>query len=215
VNEEQKILSTQKLLDVISKKNVDPESRKAAEAQWVRMNDTKARRRPLIYLFVGVLTGIIATGGIFFLLKSPGGTSAKSRTAEKIQAASSSASQQEAQRDTGAEKTVREAISRWKTAWEQKDINAYQAFYSPLFHTGKFDRRGWLDGKDKNFRKAGDISIDIRDLTISVEGRRAVATFVQHHKSPGLTDKGIKTLTWINENDDWKIVSERWKTLKK
>jgi murein L,D-transpeptidase YafK len=179
------------------------------------LNNTKAQKRPLLYLFIGVFTGIIATGGIFYLLYSPSNKSTKSTTAEKVQTASSSASQEKIHQNTDADKIIQNAISRWKTAWEQKDINAYKTFYSPGFHTGEFDHRTWLDTKEKYFQRPGDISINIHDLTISVEGRRAVATFVQHHKSPGLTDKGIKTLIWISENDEWKIVSEKWKPLRK
>jgi ketosteroid isomerase-like protein len=214
VKEEQKIVSAQKLLDIISTKNADPENEKAAAMQWDRLNNTKARKRPLIYLFTGVFAGIIATGSIFYLLNSPDSKSAKSTAAEKVQTASS-ASREKKYQDTDANKIIQATISRWKTAWEQKDVNAYEAFYSPEFHTAKSDRRTWFDNKEKNFQKPGHISIDIQELTISVEGRRAVATFVQYHKSPGLTDKGIKTLIWINENDGWKIVSETWKPLRK
>lgn len=256
MKEEQKISSTQKLLDIISKKNTDLENKKTTEMQGVRLNNTKAQKRPLIYLFIGVFTGIIATGGIFYLLRnsdlvklepkpalsqeetiiqpqlpgkalppltpplaelnsSPDSKSTKPTTAEKVQTASSSDSKEIKYQNTDVEKIIQNTISHWKTAWEQKDINAYKAFYSPVFHTGKFDRRTWLDNKENNFQRPGDILINIHDLTISVKGQRAVATFVQHHKSPGLTDKGIKTLIWINENNEWKIVSEKWKPLKK
>ena len=87
-------------------------------------------------------------------------------------------------------------------------------FTVPGFTRGNSTTGRGLTTKEKNFQRPGDISITIRDLTISVEGHRAVATFVQHHKSPGLTDTGIKTLIWINENNEWKIVSEKWKPLK-
>jgi hypothetical protein len=215
VNEEQKILSTQKLLDVISKKNTTPECEKTAETPWGQSNTTKAQKHALHYLFIGVFAGVIATGGIFYLLYSPDGRSTKSATAEKVKTASSPASQENTDRNTDAEKIIQNAVVRWRTAWEQKDIDAYKAFYSTGFRTGKFDRRTWLEAKERNFQRTDGISIAIRNLSISVEDRRAVATFVQDHKSPGLTDRGIKTLIWVNENNEWKIVSEKWKPLKK
>ncbi len=216
MNEEQKILSTQKLLDIISKKNVDRENDKIPEMQRVRLSNTKARKRPLIYLFIGVFTGIIATGGVFYLLNPlPESKPTKPTAAAIVQAASSPGSQEKQNQSIDVEKDLQNTISQWKTAWEQKDIDAYKVFYSPVFRTGKFDRRTWLDAKEKNFRRPGEIFIGIRDLTISVSGHRAVATFVQHHKSPGLTDNGTKTLIWVNENNEWRIVSESWKPLKK
>ncbi len=184
--------------------------------QRVRLNNTKAQKRPLIYLFIGVFTGIIATGGVFYLLNSqPDGKPTKPTAAAIVQTTSSPGLQEKKYQNADVEKIIQDAVSQWKTAWEQKDINAYKAFYSPVFHTGKFDRRTWLDTKEKNFRRPGEIFISIHELTISVTGHRAVVTFVQKHKGPGLTDKGIKTLTWIDENNEWKIVSETWKPLKK
>lgn len=254
MKEEQEISSTQKLLDIISKKNTDLENKKTTEVQWSRLNNIKAQKRPLIYLFIGVCTGVIATGGIFYLLRNsdlvklepkptpsqeetiiqpqfpgkalpplippladlnppPDSKSTKRTTAKKVQTASSSDSKEKKYQNTNVEKIIQDTISHWKTAWEQKNINTYKAFYSPVFHTGKFDLRTWLDNKEKNFQRPGAILISIQDLSISVKGHRAVATFVQHHKSPGSTDKGIKTLIWINENNEWKIVSEKWKPL--
>ena len=182
--------------------------------QRVRLNDTKDRKRPLIYLFIGVFTGIIATGGVFYLLNSPPDSKPTKPTAAAIVQTASSDSNGKKILNTDVEKIIQNTIAHWKTAWEQKDINAYKVFYSPVFHTGKFDRGTWLDAKEKNFQRPGEIFINIDDLRISVTGHRAVATFVQHHKSPGLTDKGIKTLIWVNENNEWKIVSETWKPLK-
>ena len=215
MNDEQKILSTQKLLDIISKKNTALGNDKIPEMQRVLVNGTKDRKRPLIYLFIGVFTGIIATGGVFYLLNSPPDSKPTKPTAAAIVQTASSDSNEKKYKSTDVEKIIQNTIAHWKTAWEQKDINAYKVFYSPVFHTGKFDRGTWLDAKEKNFQRPGEIFISIDDLTISVTGHRAVATFVQHHKSPGLTDKGIKTLIWVNENNEWKIVSENWKPLKK
>jgi ketosteroid isomerase-like protein len=225
VKDDQQILSTQKLLDIISKKNPDLENKKTAEVQWVRLNDAKAKKRSLMYLFIGLFTGILATGGIFYLwgpaspprveLNSlPENKSMKPAANNKVETASSD-SKEGRNQPIDTEKIIQDNISRWKTAWEQKDITAYKAFYSPAFRSGKFDRRTWLDNKEKTFGKPGDILIAIHDVKISVKGRRAFATFVQHHKSPALTDKGVKTVTWVNEANVWKIICEDWKPLKK
>lgn len=257
MEEQKKISSTQKLLDII-KKNTVPEYKNNAEMQWVRLNKTEIRKRPLSYLFVGAVAGIIATGGIFYLLRNsdlvksgqkpaysqdeniiqpqfPGTTlpaltlspaklnlppdseSRKPTTAEKLQTVSNS---KENNKDTDIEKIIQDNLANWKAAWERKDINAYKAFYSPLFYTrkfdpGKFDRRTWLDNKEKIFQQPGDILINIEELTILVKGSLAISTFVQHFKSPGLTDDGIKILLWLNENNEWKIISEKWKAVKK
>jgi len=76
---------------------------------------------------------------------------------------------------------VRNRIYLWCTAWQSRDIDAYMSFYSPAFHSEGYDYVGWGLKKSEVFKKPGDITVQISDLWVLIEGNRAVARFLQHY----------------------------------
>jgi hypothetical protein len=70
-----------------------------------------------------------------------------------------------------------------------------------------------MQKKTKLFKTSGDIQVEITDLGVFIEGEYATARFVQRYHGSKFSDVGEKTLTMVNSNGKWKIVSEAWKPL--
>ena len=108
---------------------------------------------------------------------------------------------------------VRASVYAWSRSWQSRDINSYMSFYSPGFRSDGLDYKGWKQKKAKLFKMAGDITVDISDLWVFIEGKYATARFLQRYQGPKISDVGEKTLSMVNSNGKWKIVSEIWKPL--
>jgi hypothetical protein len=70
-----------------------------------------------------------------------------------------------------------------------------------------------MQKKTKLFKTSGDIQVEITDLGVFIESEYATARFVQRYHDLMFFDVGEKTLTMVNSNGKWKIVSEAWKPL--
>ena len=108
---------------------------------------------------------------------------------------------------------VRATVYAWAHAWQRQNITQYMSFYSPAFRSKGLDYQGWLNKKAKLFQKPVNIQVEISDLWVFIEGKRATARFVQHYQDPNAVDIGEKTLLLINTNDKWVIISEEWAPL--
>ncbi len=108
---------------------------------------------------------------------------------------------------------VRASVDAWHKSWQNRDISSYMSFYSPDFRSEGLDYKGWMQKKTKLFKTSGDIQVEITDLGVFIEGEYATASFVQRYHDPKFSDVGEKTLTMVNSNGKWKIVSETWKPL--
>ncbi len=108
---------------------------------------------------------------------------------------------------------VRTTVYAWSNAWRNRDIDTYMSFYSPSFRSNKLDYQKWRVKKIKQFQSVGAISLEIFDLWVFIERKRAVVTFVQRYTDSSFTDVGEKTLILMKMHDTWKIVSEEWKPL--
>jgi len=108
---------------------------------------------------------------------------------------------------------VRANVYAWRNSWENRDISSYMSFYSPDFRSEGIDYKGWIQKKTKLFKSTNDIQVEIIGLGVFIEAEYATATFVQRYHDSKFSDVGEKTLTMVNSNGKWKIVSEAWKPL--
>lgn len=108
---------------------------------------------------------------------------------------------------------VRANVYAWGKSWQNLDISSFMSFYSSDFQSEGLDYKGWMQKKTKLFKTSGDIQVEITDLGVFIEGEYATARFVQRYRSAKFSDVGEKTLTMVNSNGKWKIVSEAWKPL--
>ncbi len=108
---------------------------------------------------------------------------------------------------------VRANVYAWGKSWQNLDISSFMSFYSSDFQSEGLDYKGWMQKKTKLFKTSSDIQVEITDLGVFIEGEYATARFVQRYRSAKFSDVGEKTLTMVNSNGKWKIVSEAWKPL--
>ena len=108
---------------------------------------------------------------------------------------------------------VRANVYAWGKSWQNLDISSFMSFYSSDFQSEGLDYKGWMQKKTKLFKTSGDIRVEITDLGVFIEGEYATAMFVQRYHGSKFSDAGEKTLTMVNSNGKWKIVSEAWKPL--
>jgi len=110
---------------------------------------------------------------------------------------------------------VRTTVYNWSHAWENKDIDAYMSFYSRHFRSKGLDYDKWKAKKSLLFIKPCNLSVKISDLSVFVENRTAMASFIQRHYCGDYKDIGEKTLIFTNAKTGWKIISEEWKPVDK
>ena len=108
-------------------------------------------------------------------------------------------------------KVVQELISRWKTAWESRDIETYLSFYSHRIKVREMNFDSWSKHKSGIFQSKANISVKISNIKTSKRRNGdVVAKFLQHYSTDSYSDVGIKTLRWRMEIDGWKIFREYW-----
>jgi len=106
---------------------------------------------------------------------------------------------------------ISELIGRWKSAWQEKDYEAYARFYAGSFSQKGIKLEDWLSVKKKKFGKAKKISVEVVNLSIKIDGSKATAEFTQHYSSDLYNDTGVKTLMLLKTDEGWKIESENWR----
>lgn len=102
-------------------------------------------------------------------------------------------------------------LQGWREAWEAKDFNRYENYYTPTFPGNAQARSAWFADKRKRFEKAGGIKVEIMNLEVKIEGGKAKASFVQRYTSGRHSDVGAKTLILIKYGAEWKIDTEDWR----
>ena len=106
---------------------------------------------------------------------------------------------------------LRDALERWRGAWEQKDLVAYTSLYSSSFvPQTERDQARWRERKATLFRQPGAITVAIAAPTIVVldDGATAVAVFEQTYRSAATASVGVKALRWRREDNRWVISAE-------
>lgn len=106
---------------------------------------------------------------------------------------------------------VNAMVQGWREAWEAKNFDRYENYYTSTFPGSAPARSAWLADKRKRFEKAGGIKVEIINLETKVEGGKAKASFTQRYTSGRHSDVGMKTLILVKYGMEWKIESEDWR----
>jgi hypothetical protein len=102
-------------------------------------------------------------------------------------------------------------VQGWREAWEAKNFDRYENYYTPTFPGSEQARSAWIADKRKRFDKAGGIKVEIMDMETKIEGGKAKASFTQRYTSGRHSDVGTKTLILVKYGMEWKIESEDWR----
>ena len=108
-----------------------------------------------------------------------------------------------------AEKEVESAVRAWADAWASKDMSAYLASYGTNFDTpGSQPRKAWEESRRARIVGKSRISVKLSNLSVSVQGSKAVARFKQDYSANSLNVSSRKTLDLAKVGERWVIVKE-------
>jgi Flp pilus assembly protein TadD/ketosteroid isomerase-like protein len=106
-------------------------------------------------------------------------------------------------------KDAEAAVRAWAAAWSAKDMPAYLAAYGKEFSPpAKQSRSAWEEERRKRIIGKASIHVKLENLTVSVNGSKAVAKFRQDYQASGLAVSSRKTLDLVKAGDRWVITRE-------
>jgi ketosteroid isomerase-like protein len=105
-------------------------------------------------------------------------------------------------------------LAGWVRAWEEKDLEAYFAFYADDFRFPDRDmsREAFVRYRTRLINGAGDIDVELEGPEMKISGDRATVTFAQRYRSDGFSDRGEKTLRLARRQGAWTITYETFRT---
>lgn len=104
---------------------------------------------------------------------------------------------------------VTSAVQAWAAAWAAKDMTAYLTAYDTSFDPpGRQSRSAWEKEREARIVGKSRISVQLSDMTVSVNGDKATARFRQAYSADALNVTSRKTLELVNNNGRWAIVRE-------
>ncbi len=109
----------------------------------------------------------------------------------------------------GAEKEVAAAVRAWADAWSEKDVDTYLSSYGANFDTpGSQSRSAWEADRRTRIVGKSRISVKLSNLSVAVQGSKAVARFKQDYSADSLNVSSRKTLDLAKVGERWVIVKE-------
>ena len=106
-------------------------------------------------------------------------------------------------------KSLQLAIETWRSAWQNRDVNAYLNCYQRDFRGTKPERKAWEAYRRKQIEGAvGRIDLHIQEMQIIVRGEEAQVRFKQHYRADNFTDAGNKELSLVRADGKWLINKE-------
>ena len=110
---------------------------------------------------------------------------------------------------SGTNKEVEAAVQSWAQAWSGKDMTGYLASYGQNFDPpGKQARKAWEEDRRARIVGKNSISVKLSNISVSVQGAKAVARFKQDYSADSLNISSRKTLELSKVGDRWVIVKE-------
>nr|WP_315495044.1 tetratricopeptide repeat protein [uncultured Rhodoferax sp.] len=108
-----------------------------------------------------------------------------------------------------ASKDAEAAVRAWARAWAAKDVKGYLAAYGKEFDPpGNASRSAWETERRQRIGGKSKITVKLDNLSVSVNGDKAVAKFRQDYKADALAVSSRKTLDLARSGDRWLIVRE-------
>jgi ketosteroid isomerase-like protein len=103
---------------------------------------------------------------------------------------------------------VRAVVQGWAQAWSARDMDAYVAFYAPDFKGTFKTRDDWLKSRQGRIVTREVVAVDLSDVDVVVEGKRASATFRQKYRSNVMRDDTQRSLEFRDVGGRWLISGE-------
>ena len=104
---------------------------------------------------------------------------------------------------------IRKALELWSAAWSARNMDAYFEQYAKSFVPASGQSRAaWEKTRRQRILSKSQITHEIRDLQITVDGDQATANFEQLYATEQTRLVGPKTLRLQREALGWRIISE-------
>lgn len=108
-----------------------------------------------------------------------------------------------------ASKDVEAALNAWAKAWEAKDMVNYLGAYGKEFTPpGNQTRAVWEQERKKRILGKSNIVLKIQNLTIDINGNKAIAKFHQNYRANSLSVSSRKTIDLVKSAEQWLITKE-------
>ncbi len=109
---------------------------------------------------------------------------------------------------------VKKFLTKWKTAWEQKNLDMYLKLYHPDFGDGRSDFKELAKTRRRYFRKYRTIQVRMERMQIRKVETRLHVKFLQIFRGDEYSDKGWKSMVLVGGKDTgFRILSEEWSAL--
>lgn len=136
-----------------------------------------------------------------------------------VQSADSFASGVSAPPQTGASATteadlvlqgaLRALVQSWADAWSTKDFERYIGHYAGSFEPqGGMPLDRWHSERESRLAKPGKISVTIGNLEVHSDPLFPKVEFDQIYQSTNYSDRTRKEMTFAQDNERWRILSE-------
>ncbi|MDN6884908.1 tetratricopeptide repeat protein [Variovorax sp. CAN2819] len=110
---------------------------------------------------------------------------------------------------TAANAEVESAVRAWASAWASQDMDRYLAAYGSDFTpAGGKSRKSWEEDRRARIVGKSNISVNIENLVIKVDGQNATAKFRQIYRADNLNVSSRKTLEMQRSGNQWHIRKE-------
>lgn len=104
-------------------------------------------------------------------------------------------------------------LENWRKNWETQNLNTYIDNYADDFSIPPFNKKTWLNHKEKLKERYTYVKVQISEPTILQHKKQYIIQFVQDYESDGHKDTGIKTLYVVQNQNSLKIKREEWAAL--
>ena len=106
-------------------------------------------------------------------------------------------------------------LESWRKAWESSNLNNYTGYYSDDFYSLGKTKEQWQNYK-KTLAKMRDKSIEVQisEPKILAFKNQLLVEFMQKYSAKGKIDFGRKFLYLRQEGNDFKIIAEKWYSIK-
>ncbi|MFC2158539.1 murein L,D-transpeptidase family protein [Acidobacteriota bacterium] len=104
-------------------------------------------------------------------------------------------------------------LDKWKKSWEEKDLDGFIGTYSKNFRLNSMNYQSYRAHKRRLFRLYDWINVKLDDIQIFQYQRYILINFLQDYSTNNFSDLGVKQLFLTKENNQYKIIKERWTEL--
>lgn len=104
-------------------------------------------------------------------------------------------------------------VEEWRSAWVSREATRYLNYYADEFRPDSgLTREQWQKQRRQRLKGSSQITLELSEQRIRIDGDTATVSFKQHYSTPSFTETAHKTLTLKRIGAAWQIVSEHQQT---